>query len=811
MPPPPTQTLLTAAVDHRIVSRLVEGFDAWWQPPAAVAAAVLLTGFVTTINRRDTAELAGPLRWLLTTLRLLTVAVVAVACLDLQRIAEHEVVMPSRVAVLIDTSASMSLPAATGEGQASRVERARDILIEGGLLPALQRRHEVSVWRFDADAEPLTVLPRMRQGDTPPAGESGQPLDWQAATVARGFETRLGEALAKAVEREPASVLAGVVVLSDGGNNSGIDPLNVADRLAAAEVAALAVGIGSETLPANVRIADMLAPARVFPGDTFTVTAYLQAQGREGERVAVELRETASPPGGPGRPGDGRLIDTREARLAADGDLMAIRFDVPGLVTTGSRSLSVRLIPETPDRNTDDDSQTAAVEVVDRVTRVLLMAGGPSREYQFLRNVLHRDASFEVDVLLGTATAGISQDAHRILDAFPPSDEALAEYDAVVAIDYDWGSLDPVDWTRLERWVARESGGLVFVAGGIHMDDWLGDPRATPLRGLFPVEFRRPGQLPLGGGGSREEPLPLDFTADGGDAEFLWLAPGRDRSRSVWAEFPGVYACFPAERAKPGGTVYARVRPDGGAGEDRRIYLAGQLYGGGNVFYVGSGELWRLREIDDACYDRLMPQIVRHVSQGRLMRGTQRVRLLVDRDRHPVGGTVQLRLVMADEPRLAAGRPPVCRAIGPEETIVTVPLEVEPDRPGTLQGSFVAVREGAWRIEVDPAAGLTEEPLMHRIQVQLPDRELVRPRLDRPLLEQLASRTGGVARFPQPSDWSTAIADELAARLPDRSRREYETGPPDDDFKRQLNTVLLAAGVGFLCLEWVVRRLAKLA
>jgi hypothetical protein len=142
---------------------------------------------------------------------------------------------------------------------------------------------------------------------------------------------------------------------------------------------------------------------------------------------------------------------------------------------------------------------------------------------------------------------------------------------------------------------------------------------------------------------------------------------------------------------------------------------------------------------------------------------------------------------------------------------VTVPLEVEPDRPGTLQGSFVAVREGAWRIEVDPAAGLTEEPLMHRIQVQLPDRELVRPRLDRPLLEQLAARTGGVARFPQPSDWSTAIADELAARLPDRSRREYETGPPDDDFKQRLNTVLLAASVGFLCLEWVVRRLAKLA
>jgi hypothetical protein len=142
---------------------------------------------------------------------------------------------------------------------------------------------------------------------------------------------------------------------------------------------------------------------------------------------------------------------------------------------------------------------------------------------------------------------------------------------------------------------------------------------------------------------------------------------------------------------------------------------------------------------------------------------------------------------------------------------VIVPLEAEPDRPGSLRGRFVAGREGAWRIEVDPAAGLTDEPLVHRIQVQLSDRELARPRLDRPLLEQLASQTGGEARFPKPSDWSAALADELAATLPDRSRREYETGPPDADFKRQLNTALLAAGVGCLCLEWIIRRLAKLA
>jgi hypothetical protein len=44
-----------------------------------------------------------------------------------------------------------------------------------------------------------------------------------------------------------------------------------------------------------------------------------------------------------------------------------------------------------------------------------------------------------------------------------------------------------------------------------------------------------------------------------------------------------------------------------------------------------------------------------------------------------------------------------------------------------------------------------------------------------------------------------------------KSRREYETGAPDGAFKRRLNALLLAFGAGLLCLEWIIRRLVKLA
>ncbi len=796
MTPLPLSALFAAAdVKHRLASRLLDGFDDWWQMPAVVLVAVAVAAYVVWMVRRDAVDLSRPLAALLAVLRLAALAAVAAAILDVERIAEHEIALPSRVAVLVDSSASMSL--ADGEDPAgTRAAQAADLL-ESDLLAAVLPRHEVSVWRFDADAAPVLRLPSTAAGSGRAAAVEG---DWRSQLAPGGAETRLGEAVSEVVAGGAAGTLAGVIVLSDGGQNAGLDPRSAASAAARAGVAVHAIGVGSDVLPANVRVADLVAPARVFPGDRFAVSAFLQPQGFAGERVRVELVERPATDTG-GDASTVRVIDDVEAVLGGDGDLVPVRFDVAGLPTPGRRLLAVRVVPPAADRSPADDTQGVDVEVVDRVTQVLLMAGGPGREYQFMRNVLERDKSFAVDVLLGTAAAGISQDARRILDAFPAADESLGGYDAVVAIDYDWRLLEPAAQARLERWVAGESGGLVLVAGGVFMDAWLGDPRTAAIRGLYPLELRRRGEAAGAGGGN--EPRRLALTRDGSEAEFLRLAGTAAASVAVWEEFPGVYSCHPAVGVKPGATVYARLAPR--PGEEGPAYLAGQFYGSGSVIAVGSGEFWRLRSLGDEAYERLVAQLVRHVAQGRLMRGSRRGRLIVEQDRVAVGGTVRIRVVTP-----SPGQRPECRAVAPDGSHVVVPLVDEPARPGTLAGGFVATREGGWLVEVEPVAA-GEERLSRRIQVQLPDRELAHPRLDRGVLSQLATATGGSVRCLADGGFTRASAEAIAAALPDRSRREYESGAADVAFKRRLNAVLLAIGTGCLCLEWIVRRLARLA
>ena len=91
-----------------------------------------------------------------------------------------------------------------------------------------------------------------------------------------------------------------------------------------------------------------------------------------------------------------------------------------------------------------------------------------------------------------------------------------------------------------------------------------------------------------------------------------------------------------------------------------------------------------------------------------------------------MGATVVVRLVVPEGDSVV---PAECRVAGPDGTVVRVPLVAERDRAGVLQGTFVAARDGSWRIDVD-LPGASGEKVSRRIQARLPDRELERPRLD---------------------------------------------------------------------------------
>jgi hypothetical protein len=799
--------------------------NADWVLPVAAALALML--FVRTMYRRDAVELNRYVGWLLTGLRTAAVLGALILYADPRWRTEREVVENSRALVLVDTSLSMALSDGGTAQAPTRSGQAAAALAQTDFLGQLRRTHDVVVMRFDEAVKRIVSLGKLGgEAQRPGAEDNGQEtspgsaspslpgetiearIDWDEALRPSGKETRLGQALRQVIGEERGAPVAGIVVLSDGGQNAGTPPETAIELAAEAKIPIFPVGFGSTERQANVRVHELDVPERAHPGDPYSVAGLIQAEGLTGQSVTVQLavRDPAK--------GVEQVVQTQQVVLGRDGETVPVRFQVTP-TDSGRRQIVLRLVAPPGDRNPADNQREAEIEIVDRKNRVLLMAGAASREYQFLKALLFRDKSTIVDVLLQTGAQGISQEASKVLSAFPATREELFAYDCLVAFDPDWQALTGPQVDLLETWVAEQGGGLIVTAGPVHagqaVGGWVAQPALAKIRALYPVELHRRPSVIDAEAHAASDPWPLAFTREGLEAEFLWLADTETASRQAWAEFRGVYGCHPVRGPKPGATVYARFADPQAASPDRQtVYLAGQFYGSGRVFYLGSAEMWRLRRIDERCFEQFYMRLLRHVSQGRLLRQSPRGSLLVDKARYLLGNTVEIRaqLTNAQLQPLASESVPL-EVVPPDRGVQTVLLRSDPTRPGIFTGQLTVLQEGTYRLEL-PVPESDNERLTRRLQVRVPDLERENPQRNDALLGRLAEGTGG-RYYRDPSDaWGPASADPLAAQLSDRTKTSVLPAPNPLQQRQWLKAMMLAL-CGVLSAEWLIRRLMKLA
>jgi hypothetical protein len=815
----------------RYESVRAQSFSEWWQMPLVVLACVAVLLFVGLMYRRDSVELKPGIGVLLAALRLAAFAGLLLMYLDIERRTEVKVIHNSRVVLLVDTSLSMSrvdaddaAAASTGgTGSGRRIDQVSGALEEGALLGALRRTHDVEVIRFDSDSRRIASLQKFaRFGDSKndtsvdDAAQNADKIDWRAELDPQGGETRIGQTVRQIIEEERGVPLSAIVLFSDGGQNAGVDIAAAIKTAQDAKVPVHAIGIGSPNRPTNVRVTDLVAPPRAYPGDSFQVTGYIQSQGLSGRSVTVELavleagQEKLAAP-------EPSVDKTDRVSLGGDSEVIPVKFDIPGFDSAGKRVVRLRIKPIPEDKDTSDNQREVDVDIVDRKNKVLLFAGGPTREYQFLRNMLRRSelakrGEMTVDVLLQSASEGVSQDAAKILDHFPRTMQELSEYDSIVAFDPDWRELEPGQVDVLEKWVAEESGGLVAIAGPVYTDAWVQTPTMATIRKLYPVEFNRRLALMEDARYGSQQPWPMDFTREGLEAEFLWLDDSAATSHEVWNSFKGVYGFYRVRGPKLGATVYSLFSdPEAAVGDQKPIYFAGQFYGSGRVLYMGSGEMWRLRELDERYFDSFYTKLIRHVSQGRLLRGSRLGNLLVERDRYVVGNSVVVRARLLDAQHQPLAVPKVTLQVTQHEgKTMPVSLSADPARKGMYSGQFTVTQEGECRLElVNPDA--PDEPLTRRLQVFMPKLEQEKPERNDKLLRELVDGTGGQF-YP---GVSTAIGPQsprpLVGQLEDKTQQSYVSGQKDRVWEEHWMHALLALIAGCLCLEWTLRRLCRLA
>ena len=312
-----------------------------------------------------------------------------------------------------------------------------------------------------------------------------------------------------------------------------------------------------------------------------------------------------------------------------------------------------------PELTHEDNVASAAVKVVRQQIRVLLIAGEPSPEVQFLRNALMRDQHVEFAGWIQHAYPGFRQPGDRPITRLPSNESELRHYDALLLVDPDLRAMGAGWPAMIQHFVGQEGGGLIFVAGELYSQQLFesADPKAPAgdWTRILPV-VRDPGlyrsetEVRL----SSQSTYALDLTPEGRGDSIFEFHPDPIRNRAILTSLPGMYWSFPVTRARPGATVLARHGdPRMSNQHGRRVLLSSQLYGPGRTVFIAFDSTYRWRYLSEDYFDGFWARLVDRVGRNKALGGRFPFQVHLGKGVYRVGDRLSVGVRYTDPAALA--------------------------------------------------------------------------------------------------------------------------------------------------------------
>jgi hypothetical protein len=523
--------------------------------------------------------------------------------------------------------------------------------------------------------------------------------------------TNISDSVQSILSKEQGNMLQGIVVFTDGRSTEGSDLVfeDLDRRARAANVPIFVVGVGEDRLQVKIEIADTRGPAQVQPEDKFRIMVDLVGEGKDDQEVDATLEIVnikknkegnkdeflditvieAEDKGNPNKKRQeinlGKSVFLKPEKAAKFDhsspprvqleyvvDAYALANAIGTDLTKGEYAGRKWEIGETKDSELrarqhvpKDRLEVFAgkehigdpldLRVIKRPVRVLLMASGPTHDFQFLtalmiREVEKKRAELSVYMQLppGRTPAerrtGQVYGTDRILEHFPdrldqPNDDPaqklydMDQYDVLVGFDPDWNQLSETELKVLQRWVDK-GGGLIVIGGPINTVQ-LAKPGAAkdkvkPILELYPIILKdvRIDEL------DRTTELPWTLTFEGATPEMEFLKLDENPSRPFladWEEFfygrnltkgeqpppvqNGFFNYYPAEAVKVGSQVVARFadpRAKLKDGSQMPWIVLSDPNSGRRVSWIANGETYRLRKFNEAYHERFWTKLLRY-------------------------------------------------------------------------------------------------------------------------------------------------------------------------------------------------------
>jgi uncharacterized membrane protein len=482
------------------------------------------------------------------------------------------------VPILVDTSRSMSIQDVEGQ---RRIGRAREIVTDT-LLPALSPRFRTELLAYGDDLSATSA----------------------DALNASARRSDLGGALRAVRDRHRGQPIAGIVVVSDGGDTSG-----TADEVAADGPPIFPLPLGSRTAGRDREVLSVTSAEAVLDDSRVDLAASVVGHGNGTAPIVVRLLE------------NGRPFEVRQLTPAGDGVPVRTTFrvapgrGVPTIYTVEIPAAAGELVPE-------NNTRSVLVQPPSRRRRVLLVEGAPGFEHSFLKRALAADSGLEVDSVVrkgrneqGADTFYVQAARSRsaaLSSGYPQKVEDLFQYDAIVLANVDGSQLGRAQLEATRDFVGRRGGGMLVFGAHSFLQSGLVD---TAIQEVLPLDIRGRGRGVVPAAAARGTNR-VALTPAGEGHPVMQLGASADDTRRRWDGVPALASIATLGDPRPGASVLAVTTGAGGAAQP---LVAVQRYGEGRSMIFSGEAAWRWRMMlpaADRSYDTFWRQAIRWLAIG---------------------------------------------------------------------------------------------------------------------------------------------------------------------------------------------------
>jgi len=626
-------------------------------------------------------------------------------------------VVPQRnfVGILIDDSQSMRITDRDGVPRSDFVQSTFGS--EGSeLLTALSEKFTLRFFRFSRDASRLNDMADLSYS---------------------GTATDLGNAMVRAQEELAGVPISGLVVISDGADNSGEALAASLLPLQAANIPVYTVGLGEEELSPDVQVSRVEMPRTVLVGTSLVVDVIVSHRGYSGRTVQLVVEDT------------GQLLASEDVTFARDGEPVVARVRIEAQ-DAGPRILRFRVSPQEGERVTENNVRDVLVNVVNDAEKILYFEGEPRWELKFLRRAVYGDENLQVVILQRTAEGKFLRlevdDAEELAAGFPKTREELFRYRALIlgSVEASFFTHDQLD--MIADFVSRRGGGLLFLGGRNSFAE--GGYQGTRLAEVLPVFLD--DELSTGAGPYFDE---LFITPTRAGLTHPATQLGADNSDAVverWEALPAVTTLNPITRLKPGATGLLTGGTE--RDRDRQVVLAFHRYGRGKVIVlpIQDSWIWQMHAdipLEDQTHETFWRQLLRWLTDGVPDQvGAQSEREVVE-----PGQPVNLTVEVGDSAYAEVNNANVVAIVrDPSGDSITIALDWDVEQDGRYDGGFPTAAPGLYEVFVHAMRGAdTIGTAVTYVDVAPSAEEYFDASMRGTTLRRIADQTGGLFYTPE--------------------------------------------------------------